>query len=127
MKQLIFILLYLSVMFSSPLYAEWTKVNKDEDGNTNYIDFESIKKVDGYVYWWILSDIARPTIQGHLSSKTYNQGDCKLFRFKYLSWIFYTEPMGAGDGDSGFPKDTEWNYPPPNSVMENILRIICSG
>tara|TARA_Y100001936_G_C16090453_1_gene685675 strand:- start:1509 stop:1853 length:345 start_codon:yes stop_codon:yes gene_type:complete len=114
-------------MFSSPLYAEWTKVNKDEDGNTNYIDFESIKKVDGYVYWWILSDIARPTIQGHLSSKTYNQGDCKLFRFKYLSWIFYTEPMGAGDGDSGFPKDTEWNYPPPNSVMENILRIICSG
>ena len=48
---LIFTLLFSTVMFSSPSYAEyfsspsdaeWTKVNKDADGNTNYVDFESI-------------------------------------------------------------------------------------
>lgn len=112
--------------FSSTSHAEWTKVNKDADGNTNYIDFESIRIKDGYVYWWILSDILKPTMQGHLSSKTYNQGDCKLFRVKYLSWIFYLKPMGGGTGNSGGPKNPQWDYPGPNSVMENILRAVCS-
>ena len=53
---LIFTLLFSTVMFSSPSYAEyfsspshaeWTKVNKDADGNTNYVDFESIRKKMG--------------------------------------------------------------------------------
>ena len=132
---LIFTLLFSTIMFSSPSYAEyfsspshaeWTKVNKDADGNTNYVDFESIRKKDGYVYWWILSDILKPTMQGHLSSKTYNQGDCKLFRVKYLSWIFYLKPMGSGTGNSDGPKKPQWDYPDPNSVMENILRAVCS-
>ena len=132
---LIFTLLFSTVMFSSPSYAEyfsspshaeWTKVNKDADGNTNYVDFESIRKKDGYVYWWILSDILKPTMQGHLSSKTYNQGDCKLFRVKYLSWIFYLKSMGGGTGNSDGPENPQWDYPDPNSVMENILRAVCS-
>jgi len=132
---LIFTLLFSTVMFSSPSYAEyfsspshseWTKVNKDSDGNTNYVDFESIREKNGYVYWWILSDILKPTIQGHLSSKTYNQGDCKLFRVKYLSWIFYIKRMGGGTANSGGPKNPQWDYPGPNSVMENILRAVCS-
>jgi len=50
---LIFTLLFSTVIFSlpsyaegflSPSYAEWTKVNKDADGNTNYVDFKSIRK-----------------------------------------------------------------------------------
>lgn len=113
-------------MLSSPSYAEWTKVNKDADGNTNYIDFEGLRKIDGYVYWWILSDILHPTLQGHLSSRTYNQGDCKLFRVKYLSWAFHTEPMGGGASSSGGPINPEWNYPPPNSAMESMLKAVCS-
>ena len=133
---LILTLLFTTVIFSSPSYtegllspsyAEWTKVNKDEDGNTNYVDFESIREKDGYVYWWVLSDILEPTIQGYSSSKTYNQGDCKLFRVRYLSWIFYIEPMGGGAGNSGGPKNPQWDYPDPGSVMGNILRTICSG
>ena len=133
---LIFTLLFSTVIFSlpscaegllSPSYAEWTKVNKDADGNTNYVDFKSIREKDGYVYWWVLSDILKPTMQGHSSSKTYNQGDCKLFRVRYLSWIFYIEPMGGGTGNSGGPKDPQWDYPDPDSVMGNILKIVCSG
>ena len=123
---LIFTLLFSTVMLSSPSYAEWTKVNKDADGNTNYIDFEGLRKIDGYVYWWILSDILHPTLQGHLSSRTYNQGDCKLFRVKYLSWAFHIEPMGGGAGGSGGPINPEWNYPPPNSAMESMLKAVCS-
>ena len=132
---LIFTLLFSTAILSPPSYAEgllspshaeWTKVNKDADGNTNYVDFKSIRKKNDYVYWWILSDILKPTIQGHSSSKTYNQGDCKLFRVKYLSWIFYIKPMGVGTGSSGGPKNPQWDYPDPNSVMGNILKTVCS-
>jgi len=62
MKKLILILLFSTVMFSSPSYAEWTKVNKDADGNTNYVDFERIRKHVGYVYYWELSDYLKPTL-----------------------------------------------------------------
>ena len=102
-------------------------MSQNISGDVFYVDFERIRKHDGYVYWWVLSDILKPTIQVHSSSKTYNQGDSELFRVRYLSWIFYIEPMGGGAGNSGGPKDPQWDYPEPDSVMGNILKIVCSG
>ena len=133
---LIFTLLFSTVIssspsyaegFLSPSYAEWTKVNKDADGNTNYVDFESIRKKDGYVYWWVLSDILKPTIQGHLSSKSYNQGDCKLFRVRVFEldflhqnrWVVELVTVTVLKTHNGIILS-------PNSVMENILRAVCS-
>ena len=125
---LIFTLLFSTLMFSTPSYAEWTKVGTTNNGeNTTYVDFERIRKHGGYVYWWDLLDRLKPTKLGFLSSKGYHQGDCKLFRVRYLSWIFYIEPMGGGAGNSGGPKDPQWDYPDPDSVMGNILKIVCSG
>jgi len=86
MKKLILILLFSTVMFSSSSYAEWTKVNESVDGDTSYVDFERMRKHDGYVYWWELADYLKPTSTGTLSVKVYNQGDCKLFRYKILSF-----------------------------------------
>ena len=69
-----------------------------EDGNTYYVDFDRIIKVDGYVYYWFLGDYLKPTKLGILSFRVYSQGDCKLFRFKSLSYSFHKEPMGGGTG-----------------------------
>jgi len=44
-------------MFSSPSYAEWTKVNEDVKRNTYNVDYERIKKVDENVYSWDLTDL----------------------------------------------------------------------
>ena len=113
-------------MFSSPSYAKWTKVGKNKNyGNTFYVDFERIRKVDGYVYYWVLIDYLKP-IQGDLSGKVYKQGDCKLFRYKELSFSFHKQPMGGGTGDVQEPVKKGWQYPPPNSSVENILKIVCS-
>jgi hypothetical protein len=51
----------------------------DVEGNTHYVDFERIKKHDGYVYWWDLTDLLKPNEYGILSGKAYKQGDCKSF------------------------------------------------
>ena len=102
---LIFTLLFSTVVFSSSSYAGWTKVGKTVEGNTHYVDFERIRKVDGYVYYWI---------------------DCKLFRDMELSFSFHKEPMGGGTGEVHNVPDKEWRYPPPNSVAETILKAVCS-
>ena len=76
----------LTMMFASPSYAEWTEVGPSVEGDTFYVDYERIRKHDGYVYYWELVDYLKPNKYGTWSAKVYNQGDCKLFRFKSLSW-----------------------------------------
>ena len=118
----------LSLMFSSPSYSEWTKVGENVSGDTFYVDFERIRKVDGFVYWWDMEDYLKPTKNGDLSAKVYWQGDCKLFRTKILSASHHKEPMGGGTGDVSEPPKgfRNWTYPPPNSVIETKLKLVCS-
>ena len=119
--------LVFTVMFSSPSYADWTKVTTSTDGDTFYVDFERIRKHGGYVYFWRLSDYLKPNKWGNLSAKMYKQGDCKLFRYKYLSFSYYKEPMGRGTlSTSSNPENPKWKYPPPNSSIEKILKKVCS-
>ena len=96
-----------------------------EDGNTVYVDFESIRKHDGYVYFWRLADFLKPSEHGTLSAKLYIQGDCKKFRLNILSWSWHKEPMGGGISKTLNTPDKEWIYPPPDSSVETILKSVC--
>ena len=100
-------------------------MTKDVNGNTSYVDFDKIRKHDGYVYYWDLTDYLEP-MNGDLSAIVYNQGDCELFRFKYLSFVYHKQPMGRDTGESNNPKNPEWEYPSPNSVGEIVLKAVCS-
>ena len=124
---LIFTLLFSTLMFSTPSYAEWTKVSKNVNGDTFYVDFERIRNVDGYVYFWRLSDFLKPDTDGELSYKIYTQGDCKLFRYKVLNVSAHKQAMGEGTGEVAEPiKELEgWIYPPPNSAIEHTLKKVC--
>ena len=101
-------------------------MSENVDGDTHYVDFERIRKHDGFVYYWTLTDFLKPTSDVMLSSKMYVQGDCKLFRYKYLSFSFHKQPMGGGTGKTDNNPDKNWNYPIPKSVDEEILKKICS-
>ena len=127
MKKLILILLLSTVMFSSSSYAGWTAVTVDINGNIHYVDFERIRKHDGYVYYWRLRNYLVPDEDGDLSSKVYKQGDCKLFRNMRLSSSYHTQPMGEGTPStiSNKPKK-EWTYPSPDSVAEIVLKQVCN-
>jgi hypothetical protein len=70
MKTLTLILaLILSVMFSSPSFADWKKVGENVIGDTFYVDFDRMRKHGGFVYFWYLTDYLEPTKYGNLSSK----------------------------------------------------------
>ena len=101
-------------------------MTENVDGDTFYVDFERIRKVDEYVYYWYLIDKAKPNLWGDLSYRGYYEGDCKLFRFKILRHSYYTEPMGEGiPSKSNNNPENEWRYPPPDSTSETILKTVC--
>ena len=126
MKKLTLCLALFTILLPTPGHAEWTKVSENASGNTYYVDFNRIRKVDGYVYWWDLTDYLKPSQEGNLSNKMYQQGDCKLFRVKVLSFSFHKEPMGRGTGDVQESVKKGWIYPSPNSSSETILKSVCS-
>ena len=129
MKKLITSLTLL-LMFTSPSYAEWEIGTISVRGGLReaifYVDFDRIRKVDGFVYYWTLDDYRKPLSTGDLSYKVYNQGDCKLFRLKRLNQSTYTQSMAGGTPSATINKpETEWEYPSPGSVTENILNKVC--
>ena len=126
MKQILTIAMLLFILiFSSASYAKWTKVVELEKGISFYIDFENIKKVGSFIFWWDLTDYLKPTQYGHLSAKLYRQGDCKTFRYKFLRFYFYKEQMGTGIGKVEEPEEKGWQYPHPNSAQTVILKSVC--
>lgn len=118
--------LLLSILISFSSYAVWYKTGVNADGETDYIDFNSIKKIDEYVYYWILIDYPKPTLWGDLSSVIYIKGDCDLNRIKYLSYIYSKKSMNQGKKELSNPNHPEWKYPSLGSGAKHQLDLICN-
>ena len=114
------------VIFSSISWGEWTQVSKTTSGIPFYVDFERVRKHDGFVYYWVLVDYLAPTEQGKLSGQVYKQGDCNLVRHRFLSFVHHEQPMGRDTGESNTNKNPEWKYPSPDSTWESVLQTVCS-
>ena len=108
-------------------YGEWTKVSEGIRGDTTYVDFDRIEKHGGYIYWWSLTDYVKASPTGTWSNQMYSQGDCKVFRFKTLSFSFYKERMGGGTVHNVVePQNKCWSSPVPNTKGETILKAVCN-
>ena len=88
--------LVILIMFSSNCFAAWKQVDENDIGNIYYVNFKSIKKHDEYLNFWRLTDYLKPNKSGILSTKAYNQVDCKKYRYKTLRYSFHKKPMGGG-------------------------------
>ena len=125
MKSLLTIFtLIFTVMVSSTSWGGWTKVGENVNG-TYYVDFERIGKHGDYIKFRELVDLLKPDKDGDLSYKLYQQGDCKLFRYKYLGSSNYKQPMGGGHGADYNEPDKDWRYPSPYSINEIVLKTVC--
>ena len=127
MKKLLILTTFLSsLIMSSVAYAKWTEVGKSVNGTTYYIDFERIKKHDGKVYFWRLTDFLKPNY-GDLSARTYVEAECGPFRLRNLNYKFYEGPMASGKiSTSKNTPNADWTYPGPGSVKEAIVNAVCN-
>ena len=115
-----------TVAFASPVFAGWTEASKSVDGDTWYIDYDTVKENNGYVYYWRLSNYLKPDQFGDLSAKVLREADCDIPRkSRALSGIFYKQPMGGGSGDTETASSDEWNYQSPDSVGEIMTNAAC--
>lgn len=117
--------LMLALMFLSTSFAEWEKVDESVDRSI-YVDFKRIVANEGYVYYWDLVDHLKPTSHGDLSAKTYYEADCDVpQKYRVLSVLAYKESMGEGSRSRELEGDKKWQYPSPDSVIENVIADVC--
>jgi len=112
-------------MFSSTSIAEWSYISSNYDGDEFYVDYNRIRKVDGFVYFWTMTNFAKKDEYGDFSANTYHQGDCKIFRLKDLKINFYKKQMGKELSESLTPEN-KWRYPTPGSSIEKMLGSVCN-
>jgi hypothetical protein len=122
MKKLTILLFSILISFNS--YGEWTKVVKDTDGDITYIDTDTIKENNGYIYHWQLVEFSTPFF-GYKSSQAYLKVDCGINRVKVLSMLAYKQSMANGD-EKDLGGYDEWNYAKPNDVSTISLNYACN-
>ncbi len=120
-------ILLFSILISFNSYGEWTEVAENTTGDSFYIDNNTIKKHNGYTYYWELNDFITPLSGKYMSGKSYNKGDCGVNRVQILWLNLYKQPMGKGDnkkirGDD----DSKWRYPEPGTVNNSLLNYVCN-
>jgi hypothetical protein len=122
MKKLTVLLFSILISFNS--YGEWVKFDEDNDA-TWYIDYDAIKKNNGYIYYWELQSNFKPLGHGVQSFQIYHQGDCRVHRFKDLTFTEYKQAMGRGESTNHPPGRDEWVYPRPGSFYGEMLEAAC--
>jgi len=123
MKKLLILLFSILISFNS--YGEWIEVTSN-DGSIYYIDKDSIKYHDGFIYFWELSDYLKPNSLGHMSGIAYKEVDCNLNRQQILSLNMFKMSMGRGESEN-INLDSSWYYPISGSVGEGILNYACNS
>jgi hypothetical protein len=118
--------LTLSLMFSAGSWAEWTYLYESDTGNKTYVDFDGLRKANGLVYYWSITDLLEPAKGGTMSYKIYSKVDCDTMREMKLSMSVYNLLMAEGTAEYTFTPDPEWLYAQPDSVLEATLNAVCA-
>ena len=50
------LLLTIALLFSTPAWADWTKVSEGKEGDTLYINFKKTIGKKGKIFYWALQD-----------------------------------------------------------------------
>ena len=123
MKKLLGILV-LGLLFCNEGYAEWYKLSAEKNLD-HYIEKKSIKKIDGFVYYWEMVDLKEKLNDKYLSFQRYIMVDCTLIRFQTLNYKFFSKNMGRGQIETMDSVNKDWKYDPPGSLGEYAMKYAC--
>ena len=128
MKKLFLILICLFVSFH-PLNGQtnkWTEVYKNTNGDIEYIDFENIRQIGDYIYWYNLTNYIEPR-KNIMSLSTYFKGDCEEMKFKFLNFNYFLGRMGTNLQTSEPPISElkEWKFSSPGMATHYYLKLVC--
>ena len=122
MKKLL-VLLLISINFSA--IAEWKYISENVNGADYYVDFEKISKQGENIYFWYLTDYSKRDKFGDFSNIGKSRGNCTRMGHQWMQVYYYSAPMGKGKINASDAELSAWKYPPPNSIMETVLKSVC--
>ena len=70
------LLIIFCIFFNSPCFSEWKFVYKQTNGYDVYVDFQSIKFRENFVFWSELVNFSE-SLSGMMSMTVKMKGDCK--------------------------------------------------
>ena len=124
MKKLtILLVIIFSFLFSTTSWGEWELGSVNVNGDKLYFDKDRVRKSGKYLYFWELQDYKKPNQYGNLSTTSYVQLDCSIFRFKWLKFKSYKKSMGEGNTDIDVTPPDKWSYPPPKSMVDMMYTV----
>ena len=121
MKTILFSIL---ILFSINGFAfNWKKVSEVSLGSF-YVDVDNIKKHNGLVYYWELTDYIQSSTPANSAINKYKV-DCVEEKRTRLNATFYSQSMGRG---KILLEDTpnEILYPKPNTVTHIVMKFVCN-
>ena len=126
----VFIYIIVSFLVSFPCSARWEKTHVDKI-YTEYLEVDTVKKIDDTIFIWSLMDYREPQKNGNLSTKYYSMYDCVEMKYKVLSIIEYKTNMGKGrnfrytKNITNESNDENWIYPSIDSTVYIKINSIC--
>ena len=109
-----------------PMYGfslNWKKVAENDLGYY-YVDFDSIKNINGLVYYTDLVDFIEPFKNDHSAISRYAV-DCKNENQKWLSLTTFSKGMGKGDINNQ-SSPNEIIFPQSNTIYFFIIKNVCN-
>tara|TARA_R100001594_G_scaffold131954_1_gene171904 strand:+ start:52 stop:432 length:381 start_codon:yes stop_codon:yes gene_type:complete len=119
------LLLLTLLCFSINGFAfNWKKVGESSVGDSYYLDVDNIKKHNGFVYYWEVVDLLKPSQDGDYSHISKWQVDCVKEKRTWLSITFYSQPMGKGRINyEATPNKIK--YPKPGEAGYVLMKLAC--
>ena len=122
----LFFLLIIITFFPSNSFSEfnWKRVGENTNGTVFYVDKSSVKRMGNTIYFFSMMDYAKP-VDGVLSTKIYQEGNCSDYSFRYLKDFYYDQPMGNGSVVQQVDEVSKWTANIPGSLNETVFDFLC--
>ena len=127
-----FLVFVICVFVFFPCHSKWEKF-REYLAFTEYLELESVKKINDIIYVWSMIDYKEQQQGGNLSTKYYSKYDCSEKRYKIISIIQYKTSMGRGrnfeytKNIKNEAKDSKWIYPSFDSADYAKIKFMCDN
>ena len=123
------LLITLLLLSSSPAYAEWVEVDRnDQAGVTVYVDPDTIRHEGDLVKMWELFDHKATQTIGvglFMSRKDQCEYDCSKKRYRVLTFTQFSGNMGSGKVGYSNSDGNNWTPVEPESAAQGLWKVAC--
>ena len=113
------------IFLSEGANAQWTLVTENQALDLFYLDWNTLKRIDGNRQIWMIQDHKTSNKNGVVSNLALTEFDCKGQRFRFKRIIAYPDHLGNGKALGTVTPD-EWMEMPPGTSIDGIARLVCS-